>query len=312
MTPLRQRMTDDMQIRNFSPRTIECYTYHVGRFAKFFGKSPEQLGAEEVRTYQLHLVQERKVGWSSFNQAVCALRFLYRHTLPRDWHVEMIPFGKKPKTLPAVLSGEEVHQLFECVRPIKQRTVFFTLYAAGLRLSEALQLRVTDIDSRRMQLLVAHGKGNKQRLVPLSPRLLEALRQYWNELRPDSYLFPGKTNDRPLSGTVIQKGLQAGGATSRPEQTRDATHVASQLCDGTFGSACRPVDDRAVAWPSEIQFDFDLPARPTTSPDLHAQSPRLAAGGAMPTMDATWGGSGESVRRVNHPTASDRRLSCPT
>ena len=208
MTPLRQRMLDDMQIRNFSPGTIECYTDHVGRFAQFFGKSPEQLGPDEVRTYQLHLVKERKVGWSSFNQAVCALRFLYRHTLPRDWHVERIPFGKKPKTLPAVLSGEEVHQLFECVKRIKQRTVFLTLYAAGLRLSEALQLRVADIDSRRMQLLVAHGKGNKQRLVPLSPRLLEALRQYWNELRPNFYLFPGKTNDRPLSGSAIQKSCK--------------------------------------------------------------------------------------------------------
>jgi len=201
-------MLDDKQIHNFSPRTVECYTYHVGRFAKFFGKSPEQLGPEEVRTYQIHLVQEREVGWSAFNQAVCALRFLYRHTLPRDWHVERIPFGKKPKTLPAVLSGEEVHQLLKCVQPIKQRTVFVTLYAAGLRLSEALQLRVTDIDSRGMQLLVAHGKGNKQRQIPLSPRLLEVLRQYWNELRPNLYLFPGKTNDRPLSGSVIQKGCK--------------------------------------------------------------------------------------------------------
>jgi site-specific recombinase XerD len=215
MTPLRQRMIEDMQIRNLSPSTIKSYTYHVGCFAKYFNLSPEHLGPEQIRQYQIHLVREKKASWSTFNQTVCAVRFLYRHTLPRPWAVEMIPFGKRPKVLPAVLSCEEVQRLLECVKPIKQRTVFLTMYAAGLRLSEALHLRVTDIDSQRMQLLVAHGKGNKQRLSPISPRLLETLRHYWVEVRPESYLFPGKTNDRPLNSTVIQKGckqaaLQAG------------------------------------------------------------------------------------------------------
>jgi len=164
MTPLRKRMTEDMQVRNYAAKTVENYTRHIGCFAKHFGKSPEHLGPEEVRSYQVYLVNEKKASWSSFNQAVCALRFFYRHTLPRDWHVDMIPFGKKPKTLPTVLSGTEVHQFLQCVQPLKHRTVLTTLYAAGLRLSEALHLRVTHIDSQRMQLLVAHGKGNKQRL----------------------------------------------------------------------------------------------------------------------------------------------------
>lgn len=215
MTPLRKRMTEDMQLRNYAAKTVKNYTYHLGCFAKYFGKSPEHLGPEEVRAYQVYLVNEKKASWSSFNQAVCALRFFYRHTVPRKWHVDMIPFGKKPKTLPTVLSGAEVHQFLKCIHPIKHRTVLTMLYAAGLRLSEALHMRVTHIDSQRMQLLVAHGKGNKQRLTPLSPRLLETLRQYWLETRPDSYLFPGKTSDRPLDGSSIQKlckqaALQAG------------------------------------------------------------------------------------------------------
>ncbi len=205
MTPMRKRMNEDMPLRNYSASTVNTYTYHLSCFAKHFDKSLEHLGPEEIRQYQVYLVNEKKASWCIFNQTVCALRFFYRHTVPRKWHVDMIPFGKKPKTLPAVLSGQEVHRLLECVKPIKHHTVLLTLYAAGLRLAEALNLRVSDIDSQRMQLLVAHGKGNKERLAPLSPRLLEALRYYWSETQPDSYLFPGKTGDRPLSSTIIQK-----------------------------------------------------------------------------------------------------------
>jgi site-specific recombinase XerD len=207
MTTL-QRMTEDMQLRNFSPRTIQVYVYHVGKFADFSGDSPEQLGPEHVRQYQLHLVNEKKASWSAFNQAVCALRFLYRHTLPRPWHVDMIPFGKKPKKLPVVLANKEVQQLLPCVKPIKSRTVLATLYAAGLRLQEGLHLTINDIDSARMTLSVARGKGNKQRLVPLSPRLLETLREYWKRLRPSTWLFPGKTGERPMCSTIVQKACK--------------------------------------------------------------------------------------------------------
>src|SRR5688572_16560380 len=108
MTPLRQRYVEDLQIRNYSPRTVECYVYHVACFAKHFGRSPEQLGPQEVHAYQVYLVREKKASWCSFNQAVCALRFLYRTTLPRPWPVAMIPFAKRPKKLPTVLGGEEV------------------------------------------------------------------------------------------------------------------------------------------------------------------------------------------------------------
>jgi site-specific recombinase XerD len=208
-TGLIRRMAEDMQLRNFSPKTIDAYTYHVGRFGEFLGSSPEHATPEDVRSFQLHLINERKVGWSSFNQAVCGLRFLYRTTYPRDWAVSMVPFGKKPKTLPAVLSGQEVTRLLSCVKSLKHRTFLLTLYAAGLRLSEAAALTIADIDSQRMQLRVASGKGAKERLVPLSPRLLEALRHYWKEVRSPKYLFPGKTFDVPLSPTTIQKTCKA-------------------------------------------------------------------------------------------------------
>jgi hypothetical protein len=146
---LTQRMADDMKLRNFSQSTIDAYTYHVGRFSEFLGKSPEQASPEDVRSFQLHLIEVRKVGWSSFNQAVCGLRFLFRTTYPRKWAVSMVPFGKRPKKLPAVLGGEEVANLLSCVSNIKHRTFLLTLYTAGLRLNEAAELTIADIDSQR-------------------------------------------------------------------------------------------------------------------------------------------------------------------
>lgn len=208
MTPLRQRFIEDMQIRNRSPRTIECYVYHVACFAKHFGRSPEHLGLEQVRQYQVYLVQEKKASWCSFNQAVCALRFLYRITLPRPWPVSMIPFPKRPKRLPLVLSPQEVQQLLACATPLKHRLILTTLYAAGLRLEEGLQLRVADIDSPRMLLRVACGKGAKERLVPLSPRLLTELREYWQVCRPPNWLFPNSRTDAPLSDGTVQKACK--------------------------------------------------------------------------------------------------------
>jgi integrase/recombinase XerD len=205
MSALRQRMIQDMQIRNLSPRTVECYVYHVRCFAKHFGRSPEQLGPEEVRQYQVHLVQEKKASWSSFNQAVCALRFLYGTTLACPWPVVQIPFAKRPKKLPVVLGPEEVQRLLPCIQPLKPRVVLTTIYAAGLRLDEAIHLQATDIDSSRMLLRVAQGKGAKERLVPLSPRLLEELRVYWRQVRPPRWLFPGAQSEQPLDPATVQK-----------------------------------------------------------------------------------------------------------
>lgn len=205
MTTLRQRMIEDLKLRNRSPRTIQSYIAHVANFARYFGKSPELLGLEEIRQYQVYLAERRKVSWSNYNQAVCALRFFYRHTLGRDWTVGHIPFPRQPKKLPVVLSQAEVKRLLAAVRNYKLRVLLMTTYAAGLRLSEVIHLLVTDIDSQRMVIRVRQGKGQKDRYVMLSPELLRELRLYWRQERPTTWLFPGKHNEQPIHAAVVQR-----------------------------------------------------------------------------------------------------------
>ena len=194
MTVLRKRMIEDMQLRNLAARTISTYVASVACFAKHFGRSPEKLGAEEIRTWQLYLIG-MKVSWSLFNQRVCALRFLYRITLKGAVPVEMLPHAKTPKRLPVVLSPEEVLRLLTAVDHPRFRMALTTAYATGLRIEEVLRLAPSDIDSSRMVVHVRQGKGNKQRQVPLSPVLLEQLRTYWRTYRLEfanqQYLFPG-------------------------------------------------------------------------------------------------------------------------
>lgn len=205
MSRLRQRMLEDMRIRNLSPRTRQCYVWHVAQFAKHFGKSPAVLGPEEIRQYQVHVVETRKASWTWFNQAVCALRFLYGVTLGKDWVIKHIPHAKREKKLPTVLSADEVRRLLIAVPSLKHRTALLTLYAGGLRLSEGLGLRVQDVDSGRMTIHVRQGKGKKDRFVPLPELLLRHLRKYWRAYRPTSVLFPGASPDKPLHPTALQK-----------------------------------------------------------------------------------------------------------
>lgn len=210
-TPLRQRMIDDLKLRNRSPRTIEAYVSRVARFAKFHGRSPEQLGPEAVRDYQKHLL-ESGASWCAFNQTVCALKFLYRVTLKVAWPVEQIPYGRKPRALPVVLSQEEVVRLIEAVRHPVCRMALLTAYAAGLRITETVALKADNIDAARMLVHVELGKGQKPRLVPLSEVLLKQLRAYWRSDRPrvkDSpWLFPSADPAKPIDVTTIQKACQ--------------------------------------------------------------------------------------------------------
>ncbi len=207
MTPLRQRMIEDMRVRNFSVKTIAIYVAAVAKFAQFFHRSPDLLGPEEIRAYQVHLVQEKKVSWSAFNIAVSALKFLYAVSLARDWAVQKIPYAKKPKTKPVILSMEEVCTFFEAFSNLKYRILVMIAYATGLRHSEVLHLRVSDIDSKRMMIRVESGKGNKDRYVPLSPTLLTWLRAYWKIARPASYLFPGKVPGMPLTRESVCRAI---------------------------------------------------------------------------------------------------------
>lgn len=204
MTPLRQRFTQDLQLRNYAPRTVSVYVAAVARFALHFRRSPESLDAEHVRAYQLHLLAQ-KASWSRFNQAVCALRFFYSVTLQRQDQVVMIPYGKKPKPLPAVLSTDEVARLFAALSNPRDLIILQTAYAAGLRVSEVVRLQVTDVDSSRMTLHVRCAKGRKDRFVPLSAVLLGRLREYWREYRPKTWLFPGGKPGSHLSVAAVQR-----------------------------------------------------------------------------------------------------------
>jgi site-specific recombinase XerD len=204
MTLLRQRFIDDLRLRNYAARTIETYVSRIVCFAKHFGHSPDLLGPDEVRAFQLYLL-ERRVSWSSFNQAVCALRFLYGTTLGRPEQLPMIPYGKRPKVLPSVLAPEEVLRLIGAAETPRDRVFLQVAYGCGLRLSELLHLQVSAIDSARMVIHVRHDKGAKDRLVPLSRRLLEELRAYWRLYRPRTWLFPGHKPDQPITGSNVQR-----------------------------------------------------------------------------------------------------------
>jgi integrase/recombinase XerD len=205
MTPLRRRMIDDMTLRNFTPATIKAYVRCVARFAAYFHCSPDRLGCEHVRTYLLHLLNEQHVSHSYYKLIRCALRFFYRETLGRDDVPASLAPVKQPRSLPVVLGPDELARFFVAIKNLKHRALLMTAYAAGLRVSEVTRLRGADIDSDRMVIRVRHGKGQKDRYVMLSPRLLEVLRAYWRAARPSDFLFPGAAPDQPLTTGSVRK-----------------------------------------------------------------------------------------------------------
>src|SRR5215472_15956983 len=209
MTNLRQRMTEDMQVRNLSPNTQASYLQQVSLFARHFGKSPALLGPEEIRTYQVYLTNERKLAPGSIQIAVAALRFFYKTTLKKEWTFKgVLPAPKKPQTLPVVLSPEEVLHFLKCVQRRKPRVILTVCYAAGLRISEAIRLTAAAIDSRRMVIRVRQGKGQRDRYVMLSSKLLETLRDYWRTVRPKRWLFPGQIPGQPITRFAVENACQ--------------------------------------------------------------------------------------------------------
>jgi integrase/recombinase XerD len=205
---LRRRMIDDMTLRNLSPATQRSYLHAVTKFSRHFGCSPDRLGLEDVRSFQVHLVAQG-VSWPALNQTVCALRFFYGVTLDRAEIPERIVYARTPRKLPAILGADEVVRFLEAVPSLKTRVALTTAYAAGLRASEAVSLKVTDIDSARMVLQVRHGKGAKDRTVMLSAALLAILRSYWRLTRPNDWLFPGRGPDKPIDVQVLHAACRS-------------------------------------------------------------------------------------------------------
>ncbi len=218
MTPLRQRFIDDLRLKNFSDGTIKVYIHAVEKFAKFLGRSPDKSTAEDVRAFLIHEL-DRGISRSYCVVQRNALRHLYQDTLGRTNELESLPRPKRERRLPVVLSREEVQRLFAVVENLKHKALFMTAYDAGLRLSEILNLRVEDIDSQRMVIHIRQAKGKKDRYGRLSAGLLELLREYWRDYRPESFLFPGacrhKRYDVSTPGQILQKLRRKAGITKR-------------------------------------------------------------------------------------------------
>ena len=213
MTPLRQRMLEDMRLRNFSPHTQAQYARRVAQFARYFKKSPDLLGFDDVRAYLVHLT-ECKASSGVLAQTISALRFFYIKTLHKGWDFKALPYPRKEQKIPDVPSPEVVQQFLAAVHNVKHRVLLATCYAAGLRVSEVRQLRVRDIDGRRKLIHVRLGKGKKDRMVPLSDALLSLLREYWRVARPKDVLFPAHGQEHPMA-------------------TRSIVRVCEQVCERT-------------------------------------------------------------------------------
>lgn len=206
MTHLRKMMLEELERRNYSKGTIRNYLRFVERFAQHFGKSPDTLGPEHLRSYQAYLFKERKLCPGSVEHHVTALRFFFVRVLHRHEFRQFLPYPKVRRKLPNILSREEVARLIEASSSLFQRTLLMVLYGTGMRRAEVARLKIADIDSQRMIVHVVDGKGHKDRDLPLSPALLEALRAYWRWLKPRTYLFPSRLHrdcEQPISDKVI-------------------------------------------------------------------------------------------------------------
>jgi site-specific recombinase XerD len=220
ISPLRRRMLEDMTVRNLSPATQQSYVYAVAKFSRHFGRSPDRLGPEDVRTYQLHLIAQQR-SWSHINQIVSALRFFYGVTLGRPDANQLIVAAREPQRLPVVLSGDEVVRFLEAVPGLRNRVALTTAYGAGMRVGEVAALETSAIDSSRMLIHVVQGKGGKDRYVMLSPQLLHILRTYWRLARPGRWLFPGESPLQPVSLTTLQEACRVAGR--RADLTKPVT-----------------------------------------------------------------------------------------
>jgi site-specific recombinase XerD len=280
-------MQEDLRLRNFSERTIRRYTHIVAEFARYFHKSPDQLGPEHVRTYLLFLLNERKLAWGTIQGARSALKFLYVRTLKQTWFDQEIIKPKVRRKLPTVWSCEEVCALLDAEMNTKHRALLALYYSAGLRCQEALDLKVTDIDSKRMVIHIREGKGKFPRQVMLSPKLLEILRVYWHWRKPKDWLFQGKRPGEPLKAnaiSVVCQNLRKQLGISKPLSPHVLRHsFASHLLD--TGTDLRSIQlllgHRDLETTSRYLHVSEARLHATPSPldDLPIQISRTAQGG---------------------------------
>ena len=209
MGKLHDRMQEDLLLKAYRPHTQKAYLRCARHFASHYMRSPEEMGEQEVRDFLFYLVRDRKASPSTLGMYVNALKFLYNITLKRPGEVKGVSLPKRPKTLPVILSPEEVLRIFEAIRSMKQKAIIATAYAAGLRISEVCGLRIADIDSQRMCIHVRSGKGKKDRYVMLGQSLLALLRQYYQKARPKGeYLFPGQKPQCHITPTAVRQVLR--------------------------------------------------------------------------------------------------------
>jgi len=236
-------MLQELQRRNYSQTTVTSYIKIVADFAKYFQRPPDQLGPDDIRAYQLHLLHERKQGVRTVGTRTAALRFFFCKTLKRNYPVEEVPYPRAPRKLPIILTQEEAIRLIDSASNLFHRAMLMTLYSTGMRRAELCHLQVADIDSVRMLIHIRLGKRNRDRDVPLSPKLLETLREYWRWMHPKTYLFPGTKDgwraDKPITPKVLweacREAAQAAGITKdvRPHLLRHsfATHLLENGAD---------------------------------------------------------------------------------
>ena len=212
MTHLRKMMLEELQRRNYSPTTVRAYLYAVEEFARYFGKSPDKLNQEQLRQYQLHLLHDRKLTIGTIVGRIAALRFFFVRVLRRPHRQIDLIYPKRPERLPTVLSQEEVAQLLDSANNLLDYAMLMTLYATGMRRAELIRLKIEDIDSQRMIIHIRQGKGNRDRDVPLTPKLLKTLREYWRWMKPKTYLFPGMVHnwraDKPITPKCVWLAVQ--------------------------------------------------------------------------------------------------------